>query len=244
MSLPTRYTRPELLDRLAADWLTGGLSLAAQRRARRLVDQSPAFAQAVQRWQERFDASLLSAAEYGQPSEKVWQAIAARITIGTTQTAVGAAASGGWSVRAWQRLAALFGGVAAAAVALSMFLLLAPRHEHTSAAMTVQVAALLHGQTGQAAVVTVQDDALTFTAVGSLAVPAGKSYQLWLLPTQGAPVSLGIVTAGKSRYLLSPEALERLSAVKAFAVSVEPAGGSPTGQPTGPVIMAGAAQKA
>ena len=246
MSLPPRYTRPELLDRLAADWLTGGLSPAAQRRAQRLLDQSPAFARAVQQWQERFDAGLLSASAYGQPSDAVWRGITARIAPGATQAPAGpAAAAVGWSVRAWQRLSVILGGVAAAALALAVVVLLqVPRQKSAPPVPSVQMAALLHGQTGQAAVVTVRDGALTLTAVGTLAAPSGKSYQLWLLPTQGAPVSLGVLATGQTRYPLSAAALKQLALAKAFAVSVEPPGGSPTGLPTGPVIMVGAAQRA
>lgn len=102
------------------------------------------------------------------------------------------------------------------------------------AAAPVQMAALMHGKGGQSAVVTVQNGALTLTTIGPMAPPSGKSYQLWLLPTQGAPISLGVLTPGQAR----------LAQAKAFAVSVEPAGGSPTGLPTGAVIMAGAAQRA
>ena len=38
MSLPKRYLNADLLQRLAADWLTGGLSHAAQRRAQLLLE--------------------------------------------------------------------------------------------------------------------------------------------------------------------------------------------------------------
>jgi anti-sigma-K factor RskA len=241
MSLPARYTRPELLDRLAADWLTGGLSPAAQRRAQQLLEQSPGFARAVQIWRERLDARLLSAAEYGQPSAAVWQGIEARIATGSSQAEAGkVGTTTGWGVRAWQRLSLLLGGVTVAALALSVVVLLqAPRQTPT-----VQMAALLHGQNGQAAVLTVHDGTLTLTAVGTLAAPSGKSYQIWLLPTQGAPVSLGLVVPGQTLYPLAAAARKRLGQAKAFAVSVEPPGGSPTGLPTGPVIMVGAALRA
>ena len=75
MNLPQRYNSTALLDRLAADWLTGGLSPAAQRRAQRLLEQSPAFASAVLRWRERLDAGLLSSKDYGQPADAIWQGI-------------------------------------------------------------------------------------------------------------------------------------------------------------------------
>jgi anti-sigma-K factor RskA len=244
MNLPARYHDPELLDRLAADWLTGGLSPAAQRRAQRLVEQSPMFALAVQRWRQRLDAGLLSAAQYGQPSDAVWQGIVARIDAPQRGPSFASAEPAGWGVRAWRRLSFVLGGVSAAALALVVLLVAQQPERGSGVAASVQMAALLHGAGGQAAVVTVHDGALTVTAVGQMSPPSGKAYQLWLLPTQGAPVSLGVLTPGQTRYPIPAAAQSRLAQVKAFAVSVEPPGGSPTGQPTGPVVMMGAARRA
>lgn len=243
MNLPQRYNKLVLLDRLAADWLTGGLSPAAQRRAQRLLEQSPAFASAVQRWREQLDAGLLSSREYGQPDDAIWQGITARIDA-PRHAAPSAAAETGWGARAWRRLSLLLGGVAVAAVALSVMLVLRPPSQTGGAAASVQMAALMHGEGGQSAVVTVQNGALTLTAVGRMAPPSGKSYQLWLLPTQGAPISLGVLAVGQTRYPIPAAAQAQLAQAKAFAVSVEPPGGSPTGLPTGAVIMVGPAQRA
>ncbi|MEW6561256.1 MAG: anti-sigma factor [Pseudomonadota bacterium] len=245
MSLPKRYLDPDLLQRLAADWLTGGLGPAAQRRAQLLLEQSPAFAQAVRDWRERLDAALLAPQQLGVPSDAVWQGIAARIqsveeTLQPSMTSV----STGWSVRAWKRLSLWLGGVAVAAVAFSVVMLVQNPNQGSRAVAPVQMAALMHGAGGQAAVVTVQNGAVTLTAVGAMTPPPGKSYQLWLLPTVGAPISLGVVAQGQTRYPLPEAAQAHLSQAKAFAVSVEPPGGSPTGLPTGPVIMVGAAQRA
>ncbi len=244
MTLPARYRNSDLLDRLAADWLTGGLSPAAQRRAQRLLEQSPEFAQAVQSWRTRLDAGLLSAAQIGQPSDSVWQGITARLDspCATQQAAAGKSTS--WGVEAWRRMSLWLGGVAVAAVAFSVVVLVQNPEVGRGTAAPVQMAALMHGAGGQAAVVTVENGKLTLTAVGAMTPPSGKSYQLWLLPNQGAPISLGVVAAGQSRYPIPESAQSHLSQAKAFAVSVEPPGGSPTGLPTGPVIMVGAAQRA
>lgn len=243
MNLPGRYNNPDLLDRLAADWLTGGLSPAAQRRAQRLLDQSQAFASAVQRWRERLDVGLLSSQEHGHPADAIWQGIAARIDA-PQEIAQSATTQSGWGVRTWRRLSLLLGGVAVAAVAFSVLLVVQQPSQTGGTAVPVQMAALMHGDGGQSAVVTVQTGALTLTAVGPLAPPSGKVYQLWLLPTQGAPISLGVMAAGQTRYSIPAAAQAQLARAKAFAVSEEPPGGSPTGLPTGPVIMVGAAQRA
>jgi hypothetical protein len=67
------------------------------------------------------------------------------------------------------------------------------------------------------------------------APPAGFDYQLWVLdPHEPAPVSAGPLTAanGSRTFTIHPLDTER----PGFAVSLEPAGGSPT--PTGSILFA------
>jgi len=64
--------------------------------------------------------------------------------------------------------------------------------------------------------------------------------ELWLLPTGAAPRSLGVIPAtGVGRVPLSTPSEIALAQIPALAVSLEPAGGSPTGAPTGPVLYTG-----
>jgi len=67
--------------------------------------------------------------------------------------------------------------------------------------------------------------------------PPDKSYQLWLVPADGKPISAGILApatgAGSEMFVSVPRGTQ----AKAFAVTEEPAGGSP--QPTGPKILVG-----
>ena len=64
--------------------------------------------------------------------------------------------------------------------------------------------------------------------------------ELWLLPADRPPVSLGLLEpAGDNRRPLTPEVERMLQAGAMLAVSLEPPGGSPTGQPTGPVVSTG-----
>lgn len=66
--------------------------------------------------------------------------------------------------------------------------------------------------------------------------PSGKSYQLWLVPASGAPLSAGLVAASQQNGPLVAHFQPGVSAT-AFAVTVEPQGGSP--QPTGPKVLVG-----
>ena len=69
--------------------------------------------------------------------------------------------------------------------------------------------------------------------------PAAKSYQLWLVPASGNPISCGVFNpvAGQPDHWMMklPTGVEP----KAFAVTLEPSGGMP--QPTGPKVLVGAA---
>jgi len=67
--------------------------------------------------------------------------------------------------------------------------------------------------------------------------PPGKSYQLWLMPTSGAPVSAGLVESNQESGAMVMRLAPGLVA-KGFTVTLEPQGG--TLQPTGPKVLVGA----
>jgi anti-sigma-K factor RskA len=66
--------------------------------------------------------------------------------------------------------------------------------------------------------------------------PANKSYQLWLVPMDGKPISAGVIDHGGpiNPWMMK---LPQGMAAKAFAVTLEPEGGMP--QPTGPMVLVG-----
>jgi anti-sigma-K factor RskA len=68
--------------------------------------------------------------------------------------------------------------------------------------------------------------------------PANKSYQLWLVPMKGDPINAGVFNpkAGQTDHWMMhlPVGVE----AKAFAITIEPAGGMP--HPTGPKVLTGA----
>jgi anti-sigma-K factor RskA len=65
--------------------------------------------------------------------------------------------------------------------------------------------------------------------------PEGRDLELWRVPATGLPVSLGLIDDDDRsiRHGIEVELGDTL------AVSVEPPGGSPSGAPTGPVILSG-----
>jgi anti-sigma-K factor RskA len=81
---------------------------------------------------------------------------------------------------------------------------------------------------------------LLVKAISPIAVPPGRSLELWALPDGKPPRSLGLVdAAGVVRIALPAPAVDAFQGVPALAISLEPSGGSTTGAPTGPVLYSG-----
>lgn len=102
------------------------------------------------------------------------------------------------------------------------------------------VAVLSEGPASPAWLVTVDitEQQLTIRPVTELAAK-NKSYELWVVAGGDAPPrSLGLLDPLQQINL--PIAAELATPTAALAVSLEPAGGSPTGLPTGPVVYQGA----
>jgi anti-sigma-K factor RskA len=83
------------------------------------------------------------------------------------------------------------------------------------------------------------DGRVTLIPLALAPIPQGRALQVWTKPTPAAaPVAIGLMDQVRTIRLdtrtLSPAQLNQH-----FAVSLEPAGGSPTGLPTGPVLLQG-----
>ncbi len=89
------------------------------------------------------------------------------------------------------------------------------------------------------AIYSKQRNALVFIASNLRALPPEKAYELWLIPTQGAPIPAGVFKpdAHGSAVVTNPPLPAGVEA-KAFAITIEPQQGSST--PTMPIVMMGA----
>lgn len=77
-----------------------------------------------------------------------------------------------------------------------------------------------------------------FLATGLPAPPPGKAYQLWAIAGSNAPVSAGVLSVDASGMAsLTVRPLPGVTAVNAFAVTLEPAGGLPA--PSGEMYLLG-----
>lgn len=226
------YLRPELLDKLAAEYVLGTLRGLARKRFERLLAEQATARLHVKEWETRL-ASLAVAIPAVEPPRRVWRAIESRIQAERTRQARPAAPASGF----WRGLALFMSAVAALLVA---YLGVAPRPAPGPAKSYIVV---LNSDKMKPVMMAEADAASGEIRVRVLATQAignDKSLELWGLPTGGKPRSYGLIPASGIVRLRFDKPVEQVLAdIAALAVSLEPQGGSPTGQPTGPVLYTG-----
>lgn len=106
------------------------------------------------------------------------------------------------------------------------------------------VIAVLVNETGevQAVVEDFGNERATVRMLADVAVPGDKTIQVWTLPSKDVgPVSLGLIDGVRSARLDGP-ALPTPRSDQLYEITLEQAGGSPTGRPTGPILAKGFAR--
>lgn len=233
------YSRRDLADRLAAEYVLGTLQGPARRRLEQLLPAHAGLRDAVAQWRLRLGPLSASVPEVVPPAA-VWQRIEARLFEPSSKPATAATAA---AVSWWQRLA-LWRGVSALATTAAVALFMVASQQPAPQAPIIVVlganpeaAAVMNASF--VASVSADGRALVLKPLGDVAVDPSRALELWAVPPQGAPRSLGLVKGGASTTLLRAELLRNTAA---FAVSMEPAGGSPSGAPTGPILSVGKLQ--
>ena len=235
-------------DDLAAEAALGVLEgeerAAAERR--RLAD--PAFAAEVDAWSSRLGRIAADEAVDHAAPAGLWPKIERQL--GEVSSVVELRLRR--SLTVWR---AVSGGAGAIAAALAVVLLMRPFTPAapplpppgpviaTSPARVEAASLSTTSKAGTVAFVAVLDPdrgELVLTPATIAGLP-GKSPELWVIPTGGKPISLGVAQFGKPVRLKVSD-LVGGDMARTLAVSLEPQGGSPTGQPTGPVIASGQLQ--
>lgn len=198
-------------DRDDLDALAAGYALgtAPDRDALgRRMDNDPAFAALVAEWEARLAPLNNSYAEV--PAPHLLPNIEKRLF--------------GYAPRRWRW--PVFGALAAASLAAVLVLMpvrddsIVARLDSPDQAVVVQ------------ATYSPSDRVLRLEQLVGPDAPAGSSYEGWVILPDQAPVSIGVL---EGRVLQAVP--ERVPTGTTIAITLEPAGGAPDGQPTGPVIL-------
>lgn len=235
------FTPEEELDLTAAEYVLRLIDGEALLAARGRLTTDAAFAAAVEAWERRL-APMFDGVQDVPPPAELWgrieQAIGGEST-GTADNVVQLRKR----ERLWKGYAA---GMTALAAGLALVLALqvaqpdAPvPQQPVAAAEAPALVAALATEGGDATLsVTVSGDRRSVLVTPTrMAAVSGHSHELWLIPASGTPVSLGVIAPDTPRrHSVPAQFVGQVRAETALAVSVEPVGGSTTGQPTGPVV--------
>jgi anti-sigma-K factor RskA len=223
------YRNPELIDQLAAEYVLGTLRGKARDRFETLMYSSYQIRLAVWSWETQI-GPLGTVAPERTPPKRVWRNIRERLRHGGRKTA---------PVKAlhWWRDWGFAPATAAILLLVGSMFMLMPRLQ----SQPEQIALFTNENAQPQWLVSVdlQSGKLTTKALNASALAANQAFELWALPESGAPQSLGLMpVAGGATDRRLPDALvQLLKSANGLAVSIEPAGGSPTGLPTGPVVF-------
>ena len=219
---------------LAGEYMLGLLEGEEQAAAERRAATDAAFAREVEYWRARFVA--FDDATAPQPAgDELWRKIEAAVP----RAAAAREVHSGLMARWWNSLpvlrAATFGAsIMALLLAVGLgFAVRAARQQ------PVMVAVLLDGNRAGAVVHTYADGRHVLLPLTSINVPEGRALEVWTLPSrERGPVSVGLMSSARTLQL-SLKDLPTTRADQLFEITLEPATGSPTGRPTGPVLFKG-----
>ncbi|MCU6454435.1 anti-sigma factor [Sphingomonas sp. A2-49] len=235
-----------LPDMAAAELALGLLDGAERDAALHRLIREPAFAGEVERWRD-----WLAALFAGWPAVAAPAEVAARIEASLDARApdgmAGVPAAANDNGARWRMLALATSIAACLLLAVTTMLMLRPAPAPVRVPVAVRIPAAppliaAMAPTGKGTPVAAAYDPASGVVriAGAVDVPAGRSAEVWAIEGSAAPRSLGVMADATRAEMIVPAALRgHIADDTVLAISIEPAGGSPTGLPTGPVVAAG-----
>lgn len=258
MNTPLDQEHPDLRY---AEYVLGVLDADGHARVEQEIEQNTQAAHEVLWWQDHLIPLAEDVAAVAPPAY-VWARIQEALDHAQTAPARPDSVdkqtdSGLWgNTRFWHWFSLATSAVAAACLVL---LIAVPRQTPTPArAPQAQVPATPgpsvfmtakivqdNGTAGWTATMDATQGRMILVPAAPEAIASNKVTELWLIPPGAKPISLGVIPTDRTANVKLPAAIVAQLGPKALlAVSLEPPGGSPTGQPTGPVIGKGAIEAA
>lgn len=222
-----------LVEKLAAEYALGTLRGGARRRFESLMRDSAVLRRAVAEWQDRIHP-LAEFAPAEPVAPRVWDAIATRLDLPSARSAT----KRSWrdSLNFWRGL-----GMSSTAMAAVLLAVLLVKQPESDISLPTYVAMLSDDKSQPIAMITgdTKQRQLTVKMIASPSVAPDKSLELWAVPKEGPPRSLGLMAGGTTVTLPMPEDMSP-QAIPLLAVTLEPKGGSPDPNgPTGPIVFKG-----
>jgi anti-sigma-K factor RskA len=219
---------------LAGEFVLGLLEGEAKLDAERRLASDAAFAREVESWRVRFGE--FDAATEPQPAgDALWSRIDAAVRRRLPEeTRVPPA----WS-RWWGNVAVWRGAACAAAIGMLVLAVGLGIAIRAARQQPTMIAVLLDGNRAGAVVQAFADGRVVLVPIATFDVPQGRALEVWTLPSrERGPVSVGLMERARTLQL-SLKDLPAPSIDQLFEITLEPASGSPTGRPTGPVLFKG-----
>lgn len=222
---------PDGDDLAAAEYVLGVMSAPERAAFAKRIEENAALGRLVDAWELRLSPLDVHFAPVSAPVT-VKAAIDRRLFAGTGQRQ-----PGGWfsSLGFWRSAtaAALVAAVIAVAPNLSGYL--------NPPSSGEPIIAPLQSDTGVVRFVALYDPAKHDIRVTTVDAQkeGDRDYELWLVDGPNKPESMGVMIGSTTVFHVGESVAMRIDAGDAFAISIEPRGGSPTGQATGPIIAVG-----
>ena len=222
---------PGIRSALAGEYVIGTLTGPASRRFERLLENDPSLMGEVEAWQSQL-YRLVELLPERTPPVEVWEKLSRRVIPDESS------AGGIWDSLFFWRAGAVLAGALAIVLAIGVgteWKTPRPPDYHIVVSDEEQRAIWLVSTANEQQTVKVK-------TLADQTLEVEQSLELWLIVSADTPpISLGLIPESGSKSLpLSQTTLTRFADATALAVSLEPAGGSPTGLPTGPVLYQGA----
>lgn len=239
------------LDALAGEFVLGSLTASERREADLRLETDPDFARLVADWRRRL-APLDDSVPQVAPPADLFARIEAQIEGQIAADAVPLPAAASVTpasdlllrrLNRW-RAAALAAAATSTALAASLAaLLLAPLPEPEPVVAGQKYLAVVNRDGAQPAIVVSVDIQTGIVSLRDLGAeqPADRSLEVWYLAGDGSrpPLSLGVLADSADITHLPVRDADYGRRDAAIAITLEPKGGSPNGDPTGPVVYSG-----
>ncbi len=224
-----------------AEYALGVLDADARAAVEREMADDSQSARAVAAWQAHLTPLADDVAPV-DPPPYVWARIQSALGFDTARPTAAPASRASWwdNLRLW-RWVGIGASLAVAALVVVTVVQLRTTPGTQVAGYMVANIEQPNGVAGWTATMDLQQHRMVVVPATPEALASGRDAELWLIPPGEKPISLGVIARDKATSIdLPPAMLARLSAKAALAVTVEPLGGSPSGDPTGPVMAKGA----